>query len=138
MTERQLRALCDVWIERLGLAHWTIEVAVEKIKPRTISMQTTKSPHYDRGRIVVQPWVLSGNPPSDWHPAPHRTLEQVIEETMVHELLHLLLWETSSAICLLAKFSKASAYSAAVTVQEHQEEGFVDRLSVALVKGWPS
>lgn len=131
MTEKQLRTLCDAWIARLGLGHWTIEVVVEKLKPRTTSMRTTKSPHYDRGRIIVQPWVIRGQPPADWHPAPGRTFARVIEETIVH-----VLWETSSAICLLAKFSKASAYSAAVTVQEHQEEGFVDRLSVALVKGW--
>lgn len=137
MSERQVRDLFAVWQERLGLSHWMIEVAVEKIKPRTASMRTTKSPHYDRGRITVQPWVISGEPPADWYPAPNRTFEQVIEETIVHELLHLLLWETSSAIYLLAKFSKPAAYATAITVQEHQEEGMVDRLSVALVAAWP-
>jgi hypothetical protein len=134
--EKHLRALFNIWSKRLGLGHWTIEVVVEKIKPRTTSMRTSKSLHYDRGRITVQPWVLTGDAPPDWHPAPGRSFKGVVEETVVHELLHLLLWETSSAICLLHQFSKKSAYGAAVTVQEHQEEGMVDRLSVALVRAW--
>lgn len=133
MSEQQLRALFATWIDRLDLTHWTIEVAVEKIKPRTRTMETSKSPHYDRGRIVVQPWVIAGNPPSTWHAAPEKTFDRVVEETIVHELLHLLLWETTSAICLLASYTKTPAYETAFKVQEHQEENAVDRLSVALV-----
>jgi len=136
MTEQQIRDLFTLWQQRLGLSHWTIEVAVEKLKPRTTSMRTSKSPHYDRGRIVVQPWVVTGDPPPDWYKAPDTSFERVIEETIVHELLHLCLWECSSAICLLAPSSKKSAYQAAITVQEHQEEHFVDRLSVALVRAF--
>jgi hypothetical protein len=138
VNEERIRDLCTLWQARLGLSHWTIEVAVEKMKPRTTSMRTSKSPHYDRGRIVIQPWVIAGDPPADWHKAPGASFEQVVEETVVHELLHLHLWECSSAICLLHPFSKKAAYQTAVTVQEHQEENLVDRLSVALVKAWPT
>jgi hypothetical protein len=136
MTEASLRSLFDLWIGRIGLSHWTIEVAVEKLKPRTTTMRTSKSPHYDRGRIVVQPWVIAGDPPADWFKAHDASFDRAIEETAVHELLHLCLWECSSAICLLSQFSKKSAYATAIAVQEHQEENLVDRLSVALVKAW--
>jgi hypothetical protein len=137
MTERRLRKMFDDWIDRLGLGHWTIEVAVEKIKPATTTMRTTKSPHYDRGRVIVQPWVLTGTPPANWHKAAGVPFERVIQETIVHELLHLLLWECSSAIYLLADFAKHPAFTTALAVQEHYEENLVDRLSVALVGAWP-
>jgi len=136
MTEPLLRAVFDKWIERLGLSHWMIEIVVHKFKPRTTTMQTTKSPHYDRGRVLVQPWVITGELPADWHKASDVSFEQEIERTVVHELLHLLLWETSSAICLLHGASKQSAYAVVVAVQEHQEEHFVDGLACALVKNW--
>jgi hypothetical protein len=134
--EKHIRDLFDTWQERLGLSHWTIEIAIEKLKPRTTTMRTSKSPYYDRGRIIVQPWVIAGEPPPNWHKAHDASFAQAIEETVVHELLHLHLWECSSAICLLHPFSKKSAYLTAVAVQEHQEENLVDRLSVALVRAW--
>lgn len=133
MTEDDLRKLFAVWIDKLGLSHWSIEIEINKFKPRTTTMQAWKSPHYDRGRIVVQPWVISGEPPSDWHPAPDVPFVQVIEETVVHELLHLLLWNTTEVIGLLRPFSKRSAFETAIKVQENEEENFVDRLSCALV-----
>jgi hypothetical protein len=138
VTERNLRHLFDVWIGRLGLQHWTIGIVIERIKPATTTMRTTKSPHYDRGRVTVQPWVLTGKPPANWHKAPNITFEQQIEMTVAHELLHLLGWEFGSAIYLLSEHSKKSAFDVAIRVQEHEEENFVDRLSRALVEAWPS
>jgi hypothetical protein len=136
VTEAKLRDLFAAWQSRLGLAHWTIEITIQRLKPSTTTMRTSKSPHYDRGRIIVQPWVIAGSPPPDWFKAHDASFAQAIEETVVHELLHLHLWEFSSAICLLHQFSKKPAYATAVTVQEHQEENLVDRLSVALVRAW--
>jgi hypothetical protein len=133
VTELELRRFFETWIERLGLQHWTIEIVVARLKPKTTTMRTTKSPNYDRGRVTVQPWVLTGKPPANWHQSPDMTFAEQIEATVIHELLHLLLWETSSAIYLLSEHAKRSAFDCAISVQESREENFVDRLSVALL-----
>jgi hypothetical protein len=136
MSERKLRALFDAWIERFGLSHWEIEIVVERIKPRTTTMRTTKSPNYDRARVSVQPWVLTAKPPATWHGAPSQTFAEQIETTVVHELLHLCIWSTSEAICLLQPFSKRSAFATTVAVQEGREELAIDNLSRALTRTW--
>jgi hypothetical protein len=105
---------------------------VEAIKPTTTTMRTTKSPHYERGRITIQPWVLTKKPPRNWHKAPSQTFARQIETTIVHELLHLSLWATSETVCLLQPSCKPSAFAAVIAMQEKQEELAVDNLSRAL------
>lgn len=132
MTHQSLDECITYWISVLGLQEWDIAWEFSALKPKTTTARCFKSGSYKRARILFQPWVLRKEPPKNWHRAADCTFDEQIEITAIHELLHLVVWEMSSSICLLADYAKTSAYEVAFEVQEEREELMVDQLSRAL------
>lgn len=132
MSEKEIEDLVKKWAKRLGISHYDIFVSVEKIKPRTTTMRCTKSPNYDRCQILVQPWVLKSEPPSDWKKCNVRSFKEEMEISIIHEVIHLALWEMAQTIRYLQDSSKKSDFYIVVGMQEQLEENVVDRMACSL------
>lgn len=132
MTEPRLQQLLAEWTRRLGLERWEIDLRVEPCECETAYMEVERSFLYERATIAVAPWLMGqGDWPADCmrRASPHH-----VEETLVHELLHL----HTRDIMRAGREADGQMHRDAYTIYEQRledaEEQLVDRLAVALVR----
>ncbi len=140
MTETQLRKLLNVWKKRLGLADWHIILSIEACDDEYSYMEVNRSIEYKRSELIVQPWLLGiGKPPKDILIKLDKQWPTFIEETLVHELLHLLV--TGMSIIVkddIDGFLHRDVYAQVWKSFHHAEERMVDDLAVSLVRAFNS
>lgn len=131
MTETSLHKLLNTWKQRLGLSQWQIE-----LKPgcddEDSFMEIQRQAQYDRAVIFYQPWLLTGEAPPG---VIDLTLtDQMIEEKLVHELLHCY---TAGMVGVIQDdidgMLHRDAHTIMTEVFRREEERCVDRLAHALV-----
>jgi hypothetical protein len=138
LAELKIRALFRVWQQQLGLDGWVIRVDFEAFEPATTTMQITRSHLYDRARVQVNNWVLTGKPPPEWEGREKGTITDLdTEEAVCHELLHAALNPMRRWTRLLDGECHRDAYDVAVEGYAEDEEAVIDKLARALVKAWP-
>ena len=86
MTEVELKRLCNEWQGLLGLAHWTIDVQV--VRGVEIGGNRGQTDYYPVGEAAL----VRLKDPIDYH----GYFQCDHEETLVHELLHLIFDKTAT------------------------------------------
>ena len=118
------------WIPILGLSEWHITVEMSRTEPDADEWAVTHVlGNYRRARIVFQE---DGDAPSIMG-------KHVVEMTVIHELMHVVLSEidhaTTSAVTVLA--GKESAVSAiALKAHDAAHERVADALSISLYRAF--
>lgn len=130
MTEKQLRKLVRRWAKRLGIGHY--ELVVDVVPFEGDALAEVKCSQYERAHIKVQPFVLRGE---RMHDVPY---VNGLEQTIVHELLHIVLYPLQSPLQILEETSTlpGALHDFLDEARSRREEEVVDRLAVALVKAW--
>lgn len=84
MTDAQLQALCEVWQKRLRLQDWRIVCEIKRAHEMPEGAQACVNPTFALKQAEI--WIVD---PIDYL---SDAFEQHIEQSLVHELLHLHLW----------------------------------------------
>ncbi|MEW6769959.1 MAG: hypothetical protein AB1330_01015 [Bacillota bacterium] len=89
MSEDELSSLCSEWQEILGLQHWAISVSVNRAPDFESTPPSTGRVKWQLDRLLAHIQVLSS---LDYNmsSAAEIGLPQDMEQTLVHELVHLL------------------------------------------------
>ena len=135
MTEKRIRALFDLWIKRLGLTEWEINVRFVEFEDGKNIARCHKSPKYDRAFIDVQPWALTGDTPDGWECGEELTPKR-LEEAIVHELLHCVTARYWQFPHLLKEETHVDAYDTACRAMDDVDENIVEGLTMALVRAF--
>lgn len=124
-TEAWVERRCKTWADRLGLGHWTITVDWDQPTDEGKLATVYRSHDYDTARIILT---------SDWQKMTRSDLDQ----TIVHELLHLNVRDLSRAhdYLLEAVEDNTAATNIAIAAWKRAEEGCVDRLATALASAF--
>ena len=137
MTEPQFRKLLKIWQKRLGLNDWRIIFSIRNCDDRYSVMEVIRSSeYYKRAELIVPPWMFGiGNPPEDIMFPPDKQWPTFMEESLVHELLHLVTNEMSIIVREdICTFLHRDVYTQVYNSYRHAEERMVDNLSVMLVR----
>lgn len=117
MTKSALERLVRLWQGRLGLERWKIDVKVSS-EPIGGFADVQASSQYEFATVTFAAGIA----------------DEVVEQTVVHELLHLLLRDTDA----LVEDARSQLHpQASVQVEkryEYVQEGFVDRLAARIVE----
>ena len=120
MTRKQIEALVEAWKARLGLDGWKIAVEFPTVPTASYS-EVTVDGSYDSATLTVSPGFEA-------------MTQKVANQTVVHELLHLLIRDMD-AVMEDARSQLHPQASAQVEKRyEHEVEGFVDRLAIRIVE----
>lgn len=135
MTEKKLRSLLDLWKTRLGLSDWRINLVIAPCEDETSYMEITRSIYYQRAKITVNPWML------DIKKVPKDVLielnDNTIEESLVHELLHLYTRDLVSIVRNdLGELLHRDVHEIICNSISRADERCVDALSVALCQSF--
>lgn len=119
MTAKQLTALARKWQARLVLDAWriTYEHADE---PGDCWAMTSPSRQYRAAKITFDPGLKVAS-------------TRLVEQTIVHELIHVLMRDADRAFADAADQLHPQAGEQATKRYEHAVEGFVDSLAEALI-----
>jgi hypothetical protein len=132
VTTGDLLKLCDLRKIRLGLESWKIDFRVEDCESENSYMEIQRGPYCERAVIFVQPWSLDGALPDAVMDAVPTS--KVIEEILVHELLHC---HTTGLRSVLYDDLEGQLHRDVETVAfsafKREEERLVNKLAVALV-----
>lgn len=121
LTKGQIERLVRVWVPRLGLERWKIEVDWSKPCADENVAEIEKSSFYDTGTIRVEPgWV--------------KWTAEYAEQTLVHELLHLCHRDVDQAFADLEGQLQRDAWVLSERRYRQAMEGFVDRTASRLVE----
>ena len=127
VSEAQVTELLDKWIPRLGLTEWKIIAVIEDTDPHEYA-HLGRLPDMYRAKITINSSFYSGESEID---TPH------LERTIVHELMHISIGHfAGSVIDTLNNVVGGREGYALVQRYQDEEERFVDRMSLALVKGF--
>jgi len=120
VTKAKIEATVREWQTRLGLDGWKITVEVADT-PDDSYAEIKPDVAYDSATFILSPGYVG------WTPA-------LANQTVVHELLHLLVRDIDAVV----EDSRSQLHpQASVQVEkryEHEVEGFVDRLAAKLVE----
>lgn len=109
------------WQHALGLSHWEIDLDWDTIAPEDCFARTWRANDYDLACV----WF-----PKAWR---ERSREEV-EQTIVHELVHLVLRDAAQAHRLVCDQLPKRAQELAGRYWTNREEQAVDRLAHAFVR----
>lgn len=127
LREQDVQALLDKWIPRLGLTEWKIIAVIEDSDPSEYA-HLGRLPDMYRAKITINRSFYTGKSMID---VPH------LERTIVHELMHICIGHYAGSVeDTLSNVVGGREGSALVQRYRDEEERFVDRLSLALVKEW--
>lgn len=118
-TRRWLRQRAKVWVPRLGLERWDVELLDEPCDDA--NALTWRSNSYDRATIQFSDEL------AEWSFGR-------AEQTLVHELLHLCHRDVDQAFSELEDRLQGDVWSVARGRYDHVMEGFIDRLASRLVE----
>lgn len=138
MIKGDFSLLLEKWTEILGLSDWRIVVVYEDCDDETSYMEIVRSVDYRRAKLVIPLWAISKkDPPKDLILDPKNVNESFWEESLVHELLHLVVTPMSVVIRQDIEYQlHRDVFSLLEKTLCHAEERVVDNLSVALVKAF--
>ena len=121
MTKAAIERIVRVWVPRLGLERWKIEVDFSKPCADENVAEVEKSSFYDTGTIRLEAgWAK-------WEPV-------FAEQTLVHELLHLLHRDVDEAFRDIEGQLHRDAWTMADRRYKQAMEGFIDRMAFRLVE----
>lgn len=138
LTERDLRSLLGLWQRRLSLDHWFLVLKVGGCEDASTYMEVHRSTVYQRAVVHCQPWMLGeGEAPEDVLIRGDDLTDSFVEESLVHELLHL---HTRDMRAIVRDDLDGQVHRDVYTVLEagmsRAEEQCVDRLASALVRAF--
>jgi hypothetical protein len=121
VTKAALERLVRLWVPRLGLERWKVDVDWSKPCADHNVAEIEKSSFYDTGTIRLEPgWAK-------WSP-------EYAEQTVVHELLHLCHRDVDEAFADLEGQLHRDAWTMAERRYKQAMEGFIDRAASRLVE----
>jgi hypothetical protein len=121
VTKARIEKLIGVWTVRLGLERWKIDVDWSKPCADHNVAEIEKSSFYDTGTIRLEPgWAK-------WAP-------DYAEQTVVHELLHLLHRDVDEAFADIEGQLQRDAWTMVERRYKQAMEGFIDRTASRLVE----
>jgi hypothetical protein len=136
VTEKQLLALFDKWIPRLGLDGWVIQVRVEECPDKDDAGSEGcchRSSQYDKATIFVPPAMLEEGERDRAH---QDITPEYVEQIVVHELLHCVVRDIVFANSLMEDELSERMNETLNKVQMRTEEQVVERLASALMREW--
>lgn len=138
ITKRKFSLLLKKWTKILGLTNWKINVVYEDCDDESSYMEITRSIDYHRAKLIIPLWAIGEkDPPKDLLMHPEKIDETFWEESLVHELLHLVVTPMSVVIRQDIEYQlHRDVYSLLEKTMMHAEERVVDNLSVALVRAF--
>lgn len=138
MTKTQFNLLLKKWTKILGLSSWKIIVVYENCEDESSYMEIRRSVDYQRARLIIPLWVIGERkPPTDTLIPVKDMTKDFWEESLVHELLHLVV--TPMAVVTredLEGFLHRDVMEMIDRSFRHAEERVVDSLSVSLCKAF--
>lgn len=138
MSKKEISLLLTKWTKILGLSDWRIVVVYEDCEDETSYMEVVRSTDYKRAKIVIPTWVIGEkDQPKDMLIPLDKVDETFLEESLVHELLHLVVTPITVVIRQDIEYQlHRDAFSLLEKTMSHAEERVVDNLSVALVRAF--
>lgn len=141
-----IQELVDKWQARLNMEHWRIAVVLKEDVEhhgRKVFMAMRRSEFYDRGTLEISACALEARLlpdciEKDLYETSAVTHEEFLEESIVHELLHLQfrdLMETGDLIREQLAPHVADVWDGA---WRRAEEATVERMAIALRGNWGS
>lgn len=134
-TEAHFLSLLNLWQKRLGLDLWEIHVSFVDFGQPGVICRVHKSTEYNRAMIEVKPWLLEGKSPPEWECGREMTSRDV-EETIVHELLHLVTAKYWMWVKAIEPDCHRDALDATCRMFDVVDENIVDSLAIALVRAF--
>jgi hypothetical protein len=135
----QLQELRIVWMDRLGLQNWRINMhLVTELEEKDAYMEVHRSDAYERATIRVPRWLLDSRiAPPDGVLMTDAITDEFIEVALVHELMHLYFRDLRRIISddiygILGR----EAYGILQSSADRAEEQAVDKLAESLVKSF--
>lgn len=126
VSDLQVRHLIDKWVPRLGLSDWQITVTVQPTDPHEYAHLGRMTDTY-RAKITINADFYTQSQID----VPH------LERTVVHELLHISMCHYASSVEDMIDNVVGGREGEALSRQYRtEEERFVDRMALALVKEW--
>jgi hypothetical protein len=144
MTEERLNELIYLWQERLGLKGWRIAVQLDSpvmMDDRRVFARACRSEFFDRATIMFDRAIIEGGQfedcvEADLIRAGEVSAEQYIEETVVHELLHLAMRNIMEASDLIRDDIHPSTRSTWDRAFRRAEEELCERTAISLVESF--
>lgn len=137
----QLQELRVVWMERLGLQNWRINMELRaELDDSGAYMEVQRSDVYERATVRVPQWLLDSRMPVPDDIMMRTSItDNFIEVALVHELMHLYFRDLRRIISddiygILGR----EAYGVLQSSANRAEEQAVDKLAEALVKAFTS
>lgn len=144
MTKDGIVDLLEKWQARLNMEHWRIAVVVKEevlTANKPVFMKMCRSEFYERGTLEVSVYALDPvNLPDsierDLFQTSAVTHEEYVEESVVHELLHLQLRDLTEAADLVRDQLAPHVADVWDAAWRRAEEATVERMAVALRSNW--
>lgn len=138
MTKEKFATLLEKWKPILGLSDWFILIVYGKCDNINSYMQVQRMTDYKRAKITIPPWLIGeGDIPAKILLKPHEVDENFWEQSLVHELLHIVVVPMSVIIKDdLDGYFHRDVYDQVEKAFDHAEERVVDDLAVALCKAF--
>lgn len=121
MTKAGIERLVREWTSRLGLERWKIDVKWDDPCGDDFTAVIDKSSYYDTATIRLE---------ADWQ----KWKPDFAEQTMVHELLHLLHRDVDEAFRDLEGQLQRDAWVLSERRYKQAMEGFIDRMATRLTE----
>lgn len=120
MKKPEIEQTVRAWQTRLGLDGWTIAIAFAEIPDNSYS-QIAPEDDYDRATLTISPSHINWTQP-------------FANQTIVHELLHLLVRDIDVMVEDAREQLHPQASAQIEKRYEHEIEGLVDRLASRIVE----
>lgn len=138
MTKKDFSLLLKKWTNILGLTDWRINIVYQDCDDESSYMEIVRSIDYRRAKLVIPLWAIDEkDPPKDLLINPNNVHESFWEESLVHELLHLIVTPMSIIIREDIQYQlHRDVFSLLEKTSIHAEERVVDNLAVALCRAF--
>jgi hypothetical protein len=121
ITRKQVERTLRVWQTRLGLQTWDIKIDWEKSAGDDINASTYRLNTYDRATLCFDTAYVN------WS-------KEFLNQTVVHELLHLVTRDLDRVFADFEISAHPEAYRVLDKRYDHEIEGVVDRLANRIVE----
>lgn len=138
MIKEDFSLLLKKWVDILGLTDWRINVVYQDCDDELSYMEIARSIDYRRAKLIIPLWVIGEkDSPKDLLIDPNNVHESFWEESLVHELLHLVVSPISIVIRQDIEYQlHRDVFSLLEKTSIHAEERVVDNLAVALCRAF--
>lgn len=133
----ELQALVDLWLPRLGQAHWTVVVTDKgTLDHDDALLEVARHETAHRAVIKAADWYLDGVD----EPGGLEAIDGAfVEQAVVHELCHLLFRDVRWLVREVTADELAGAAKSTLDLAlDRHEEATVDLLARGLVSSWPA